>query len=407
MGHVRNRGKRKDGSTIWQARIPDPARPGGNAQIERSFRLKSEAEAWIVSELATQHAGEWIDPRRGERPFRELAEAWKESWHRLSPTTASRYRSILDVYLVPDFGHVPVAKITHEVVQRYVDQLASEKDDDEKPLHAPGTILNVYSVLRNALNTGVRLGIVRINPCTKIRLPRSPKEEMLFLAPEEVCALAEKIDKHYRVLIYVAAYTGLRAGELGALRRADVDLLRGVIHVRRALKDVDGRLQFGPTKTHTTRTVSLPAFLRDMLRDHLASPAALSGGNGPEALVFPSKTGGPLRHNLFYRRHFKRAVAGWTDKKGNVHPGALPERLHGLRFHDLRHTAAALSIAAGAHPKLISARLGHSSVQITLDRYAHLFPSVEEALAEKLDALYHATPEPQPANVVALLSETR
>jgi integrase len=148
-----------------------------------------------------------------------------------------------------------------------------------------------------------------------------------------------------------------------------------VLQVRRALKDVDGRLEFGPTKTHTQRTVSLPKFLREMLAAHMATlPSGL-----PDALVFPSRTGKPLRHNLFYRRHFKPAVRA-----------ALPADKHGLRFHDLRHTCAALSVAAGAHVKLISARLGHSSVQITLDRYAHLFPSVEEALAEQLDAMYAA-----------------
>jgi integrase len=85
-----------------------------------------------------------------------------------------------------------------------------------------------------------------------------------------------------------------------------------------------------------------------------------------------------------------RAVAGWTDGHGKKHEGALPERLHHLRFHDLRHTCAALSIAAGAHPKLIASRLGHSTIEITLDRYGHLFPSAEEALADALDAAFAA-----------------
>jgi integrase len=166
-----------------------------------------------------------------------------------------------------------------------------------------------------------------------------------------------------------------------------VDLLRGVVHVRQALKDVGGRLEFGPTKTHERRTVALPNFLSDMLAEHLSHPSP--GGSGPDALVFTSTTGLPLRHGLFYRRHFKVAVRGKPATKNRpAVRGALPPHLHGLRFHDLRHTCAALSIAAGAHPKLISARLGHASITITLDRYGHLFPSVEEALAEKLDAAF-------------------
>ncbi|HEX6681092.1 MAG TPA: site-specific integrase [Gaiellaceae bacterium] len=367
--------------------------PGETAWVEKTFRTKQEAQDWLTSQQAAIMQGEWIDPRKAERPFHELATAWQESWpNRLSPTTAARYRSILDVYLLPTFGQTPIGRMTHEVVQRYVNRLSAPGKDGESGM-TPGTVRNVYSVLRNAMNKGVRLGMVRTNPCTNIDLPRSPREEMLFLTPEEVRAVAEAIDPYYRVLVYTAAYTGLRAGELLALRRCDVDLLRGVIHVRRALKDVDGRLEFGPTKTHTQRQVSLPAFLRDMLRDHLTQPLA---GDDADALVFPSKTGLPLRHNLFYRRHFKRAVTG-NPERGI--PPALPATKHGLRFHDLRHTCAALSVAAGAHVKLISARLGHSSVQITLDRYAHLFPSVEEALAEQLDALYRATPQAEASNV--------
>jgi integrase len=239
------------------------------------------------------------------------------------------------------------------------------------------------------MSRGVRLGLVKVNPCTNIDLPRSPREEMLFLSAEDVRRVAEAIDPFYRCLVYTAAYTGMRAGELLALRRQDIDLLRGVVQVRRALKDVGGELRFGDTKTNTARTVSLPKFLREMLAEHM-------GGLPPGAdeLVFQSKTGKPLRHNLFYRRHFKRTVRA-----------VLPASLHALRFHDLRHTCAALSVAAGAHVKLISARLGHSSVQITLDRYAHLFPSVEAALAEQLDATFATAAAAEldaPSNVAQL-----
>jgi integrase len=187
----------------------------------------------------------------------------------------------------------------------------------------------------------------------------------------------------------------MRAGELAGLQRKDVDLLRGVLHVRRALKDVDGRLELGPTKTHAQRTVSLPSFLRGMLEQHL-----LASIGGPDAFVFTMKTGGPLRQGLVYNRYFRRAVAGY-EIRGEKMPGALPASKHRLRFHDLRHTCAALSIAAGAHPKLIASRLGHSTIQITLDRYGHLFPSVEEALADALDREFAADATETPAAVVA------
>ena len=104
---------------------------------------------------------------QGERPFSEVIDAWKESWAgRLSPTTRRRYESILDKYLAPEFGRVAIGRITHEVVQRYINRLAAD------PELAPGTVRNVYAVFRTAITKGVRMGLVRINPCAAIDLPR-------------------------------------------------------------------------------------------------------------------------------------------------------------------------------------------------------------------------------------------
>jgi integrase len=138
-----------------------------------------------------------------------------------------------------------------------------------------------------------------------------------------------------------------------------------------------------------------------MLTEHLSSEeiCSLPGELARRRWCSPDVAGGPLRVGLFVRRHFKRTVCGYEKANGEKVPGALPERLAALRFHDLRHTCAALSIAAGPHPKLISARLGHSSITITLDRYGHLFPRVEEALADALDAAFNSPTESAQASV--------
>jgi integrase len=398
-GHVRKRGKRKDGSTRWEARYPNPVL-GGTAKIEKVFRTKQEAEDWLIREASAQQRGEWIDPREAERPFADVFAEWQQGWHTLSPNTKRRYEGIVNTYLLPEFGRVPVGRINHAAVQTYVDRLAAtrrhKKDcperDCECPTIAAGTVRNVYAVLRTAMAKGVRMGRVKVNPCVDVDLPQRSREQMLFLTANEVGRLAEAIDEQYRVWVYTAAYTGLRAGELAGLQRRDVDLLRGVLHVRQALKDVNGHLELGPTKTHAHRTVSLPKFLSRMLSDHLTKPGTATT---PDDLVFTMKGGQPLRHGLVYSQYFRKAVVA-----------ALPASNHELRFHDLRHTCASLSIAAGAHPKLISARLGHSTITITLDRYGHLFPSVEEALAEKLDATFVAAEDEADdaavGNVVAL-----
>ncbi|MGH2659347.1 MAG: tyrosine-type recombinase/integrase, partial [Actinomycetota bacterium] len=207
-----------------------------------------------------------------------------------------------------------------------------------------------------------------------VRLPRARRREIHFLSAAEVTALAEATVSPYDTLIYLLAYGGLRWGEAAALRRSRCHLTRSRIEVSESLAEVAGRLYFGPTKTYRRRTVVLPGFLREMLAAHLARHVERT----PEALVFTDSVGGPLRNANFRQRMWQPAVAA----------ACLPE---GLRIHDLRHTCAALLIARGAHPKAIQAHLGHSSIQVTLDIYGHLFPDEMDRLAEQLDAAHVAS----------------
>jgi integrase len=172
-------------------------------------------------------------------------------------------------------------------------------------------------------------------------------------------------------LIYAAGYLGLRWGELAGLKRARVNLLKQVVEVVVILTEVKGRLDFGLPKTKASRrSVSVPGFLNEMLSEHLEHRPG-----GPETLVFVGRDGAPLRRSNFRKRHWLPALK----------TSGLPED---LRFHDLRHTAVSFLIAQGAHPKEIQARLGHSSITTTLDRYGHLFPSLDERLREGLEDLF-------------------
>jgi integrase len=237
-------------------------------------------------------------------------------------------------------------------------------------------VRNVYACLRNALNTAVRLKKLAVNPCLGAKPPQPAKGEMLHLAPLEVEALASKIDPHFRTLIYAAAYTGLRAGELGGLRRQDLDLEAPVptLRVEQALMELNGHVSFtAPKSESSARELVLPEFLADMLREHC-------DGLEADELVFQSKTGQPLRHNLFYRRHFRATVVGDPEKK--VEP-APPEHLHGLRFHDLRHTCGTALGEEGFSEHEIAAWLGHSRKGVTA-RYVHVSKTRIVAMAKAL-----------------------
>lgn len=176
-----------------------------------------------------------------------------------------------------------------------------------------------------------------------------------------------------------AGFTGLRSGEIVALRTESVDLLHGRVHVIASATEAYGKLQFGPPKTYQRRAVPIPQALVAELTDHLA------GKGGPD-FVFTSSRGGPLRHSNFYARHFKPAVlrAGLSEE---------------ARFHDLRHSYAAMLIAEGAHPRAIMERLGHSTIQVTLGTYGHVFPSLEASLTAALDDVYRTAESKPPANV--------
>jgi integrase len=195
---------------------------------------------------------------------------------------------------------------------------------------------------------------------------------MLFLEATEVEALAQAIRPPYGTLVRFAAYSGLRAGQIGGLRVGRLNLLQRRVEVTEALKEVNGRLYFGGTKTHERRTVHIPRQMCDELGAYLGGRP-----HRPTDLVFTAPEGGPLRHNLFYRRSYKPAVAA----------AGLPAA---LRFHDLRHTCAALLISQGHQQYEIMRHLGHSSITVTVDTYAHLFPSRAEAVADTLEKVWAA-----------------
>lgn len=367
------------GRVRWRARYPDPSR-GGKKQIERQFSTKREAEAWLTAQRASIQRGEHIDPKDNQRLFEQVVEEWQATWVDLEPKTRAGYRAILNRHVLPRWSQVRVGSVSPDAIQIWINELAAGRH--------PNTVRRIYSVFRAVMKVAVQRRYVTSNPCDAVKLPRAPAAtigQRVILSAGEVAALADAIAPRYRLLVYAAAYTGLRAGELGALRRRHVDLLHGCLTVEQALKDVSGHLIFGPTKTGATRRVGMPKFLVEMFSEHLEA-----AGGGPDSLVFTASDGGPLRHNNMYLRHFKPAV-----KK------ALPPAKHSLRFHDLRHTCASLLIAAGAHPKAIQEHLGHRDIQTTFNVYGHLLPSAQEALAAALDATYVAGKRPG-ENLVAV-----
>jgi integrase len=234
---------------------------------------------------------------------------------------------------------------------------------------APATVQKAYQTLSKVLRGAVDAGLLAQTPCRRIELPRIEREETRFLAPAEIAQLADAIDARYGALVLVASYCGLRIGELAGLRRAQVDLEAHTIRVIENAVEVHGHLVRGAPKTKAgRRTVPVAPTIAAALEQHLVTYTP----PGPEAPVFAGAGGGTLRAAAWRSRF-------WT-------PATRAAGLSPLRVHDMRHTAVALWIAAGANPKQLAAWAGHTSVAVVLDRYGHLFEGHEAAVLSRLDA---------------------
>ena len=364
----------------WLVRYRDDA----NHIRQRSFALKEDA---LDFQAEIRFDTDGSDRRRRQKLarslFKDVAERWYQSRDAMgrTPATLAAYRTVLKTHLAPAFGDRPISRIQPSDIEAMI---ANAKV-------SPKTQRNILRVLSPIMKLAVRDGMIQANPCSLVEVNSNGEghQEMRFLTADQVHQLAEEVGPEYSTLILFAAYTGMRAGEIVALRVKNVDPLRRRVHVQESATDVSGTIHIGTTKNKKQRHVVLPLFLVELLAEHIA-------GRRPEDHVFPGGRGGTLRYGNFYGRHFRPAVNRLVDR------GDWPEDLRGLRFHDLRHTCASLLISKGVQPLAVSRQLGHSSIAITMDRYSHLYPEDQDRVAEALDEVAQAVQPAQVAPVVAL-----
>jgi integrase len=233
-------------------------------------------------------------------------------------------------------------------------------------------IENAFGVLRQVLGSAVEDSRIPRNPCDGVKLPKRQHSDRGYLTHGQVVALAAAVERDPTVVRFLT-YTGLRWGEMAALRVCDFDMLRRRVNVSRSVTE-SGGLVWTPGKTHERRSVPFPAVLADEL-------STLIVGKGREALVFTDMRGGVLRNSNWRARVFAPAVA-MCQKADESFPSITP--------HDLRHTAASLAISAGANVKAVQRMLGHAKASMTLDTYADLFDTDLDDVAVNLDAAIRA-----------------
>lgn len=363
MGSVR---KRPDGRYRARYRGPD------GKERARHFALKRDAERWLAANESAKAKGDWIDPDRGRLTVAEWLPAWAATKAALEPNTRRGYESVVAGWVLPRWGAVPLNRITHADVVAWVADMSGQV--------GPATSGKALLVLTQAVQLAIRDGRLARDPTVGVRRPRPVRGRQRFLTHAEVTKLAGELPAPYDLLVTFLAYTGLRFGEVTALRVSDVNLARGRVTVDRALTEVRGRISEGGTKTHRGRTVPVPRLVRDELAQYI-------GGRAAGDWLFPAPEGGPLRNSNFRRRFFDPAV---------TRAGLAP-----LTPHDLRDTAASLAVSAGASVKAVQRMLGHASAAMTLDVYAGLFDDELDDVAERMGAAAAASAdqlrtEPEP-----------
>lgn len=334
-----------------------------------TFDAKIDAEAWLTDRRREIDRALW-SPVSGqvEEPgvtFSDFAEAWLAQ-RDVKSRTREHYRKLLDVYVLPAFGDVDLKLITPGSVRKWHATCAIGK---------PTTRSHAYGLVKSILTTAAGDQLIPSNPCTIVGAGTAKRVHKIRPATlDELAALVEAMPDRYRVMTLLASWCALRFGELTELRRKDIDVIDGVVRIRRAVVRVNGG-QFEVTTPKSEagiRDVAIPPHLLVAVRDHLRDHT----GTGGDALLFPAAKGGHLQPSTLSRWFYKaREIAGRPD----------------LRWHDLRHTGAVLAASTGATLAELMGRLGHSTPGAAM-RYQHRARGRDAQIAAALSRLVEDSP---------------
>lgn len=336
------------------------------------YDRKKDAEkdlAKIINQLETNT---FIMPEK--TTLEEHLNYWLENYAKpnLSPTTIYGYEIIINKHIIPILGKIELQKLKPIQIQRYYDLKKEELSGK--------TLVQHHRVLRKALDYAFKLQLIPNNPADAVEPPKAKKYKAKVLNLEEIEAMlkALKEDK-LEVPINLALALGLRRGELLGLKWEDIDLDKGLIHIKHNLVRAGKKLVLKEPKSDSgVRTLQIPSSLINMLKKHkvkqLEQKIFLGEAYNDKGFVFCREDGEPINPSTF---------SHWFDdfiKKNN-----LPD----IRLHDLRHTNATLMLKGKVAPKVASKRLGHSNITITMDLYSHVLEDMDKEAANTIDNLIY------------------
>jgi integrase len=360
--------------------------PGPDGKRQQRYKtvhgIKKVAErelTRILHELAT---GSYIEPSK--TTVAEYLDQWLETYAKTNVcgTTLERYTGIIEKHLKPALGTHVIGKLQPLHIQSYYAEAVKSGHLRKAGGLSARTVIQHHRVLRRALLQAVRWQIISRNPVDAVEPPRLEKKEMSVPTDESVQKLLEVsgCTKFY-LPILLAASTGMRRGEILALKWGDVDLDEGLASIRRSLEQTRAGLRFKEPKSGKARVVVLSTMTVEALQQHRVDQELhkmLFGSDyHNDELICARPDGQPMVPDNF-SREFRDIVT--------------KAKIRHTRFHDLRHFHATALMGRNVHPKVVSERLGHSTVGITLDLYSHCLPSMQIEAARKIDEALRTAP---------------
>lgn len=369
----------------WKATVTRP--DGGTfVKVQRGFTTKKAALDDMRDALSDSAKTGYVDPSK--QKFGDYLTEWLDGL-RLADSTVASYRRNVTHHVTPYLGNVPLASVTATRLDKLYRQLERGGRADHKKGEGLSyrTVRYVHNIISAALAAAVKAKMLKVNPAADANPPTAKQAA----APEMRCWTAAQLatfldwsagQSGMHAAWYSLAMTGMRRGELLALRWRDLDLTAGTATIGRSVevirqKGKGARLVIGPTKSGKIRVIDIDGQTVTVLREwrrargSLALPLATD-----EGLVFGSVNGG-IRHPEHFTDLWRETVARCRRDLGD---GAPPL----IRLHDLRHTHATLMLSAGEDVKLVSERLGHASAVVTLTIYSHVLPGRQREAAHRL-----------------------
>jgi integrase len=361
----------------WQARWRDNSGPGGTVrQRKRNFDRKVEAEQFLAKVKADLARGGYIDPAASRTTLRAYATTWLQA-RTSDPSTQETLKLHVGRHILPALGDYQLGAILPSTIQAWLRGLQATL--------APGSVRVILSDLSSILGAAVDDGLIPRNEChaRSVQAPARERRKVVPWTLEQAAAVRAALPGRYQAMVDVGAGLGLRQGEMLGLEVGDVDFLRGVVHVRRQVKIVGGKLHFALPKRGKERDVPLPSSVALRLAAHLQAWPALQvtlprlpGGKGEtRRLVFTTRDG-----NAVARTHWN---AG-TWKVALRAAGVPTSRENGC--HVLRHTYASVVLEAGVSIRALADYLGHDDPGFTLRIYTHMLPQAEDRTRAAVDA---------------------